>query len=63
VNRQFAGVMVFGILLALLALADGIHKLSVPPADPFDKSVGVAFVLLSLGFMASVYFARHLISK
>jgi hypothetical protein len=54
---------IFGVLLALLALADGIHKLSVPPADPFDRSVGVAFVLLSLGFLVSVYWARHLISK
>ena len=62
-NRQIAGMTVFGVLLALLALADGIHKLSVPPADPFDKSVGVAFVLLSIAFLLSVYVARHVLSK
>jgi hypothetical protein len=51
-------MVVFGILLALLALADGIHKLSVPPADSFDTSVGVAFIFLSIAFLVSVYMAR-----
>lgn len=55
-NRLQAVFITSGVLLALLALADGVHKLSIPPADQFDELVGVAFILLSIVFLLSMYF-------
>jgi hypothetical protein len=54
-NPRQTVLIISGVLLALLALADGIHKLSIPPADQFDESVGVAFVILSIVFLTSMY--------
>lgn len=56
VNRRQTVFIISGVLLALLALADGVHKLSIPPADQFDEPVGVAFILLSIVFLLSMYY-------